>query len=186
MKFPAEIARSVADALAPRLRPYCSRLEICGSLRRKKPEVSDVEIVYVSRFHARPEPGALFGTVEVALADEVIQRLVQASAIEKRLNVNGQPTWGPQNKLSLHRGSGVPVDFFATTERAWFNYLVCRTGPAELNARIASLARQRGLQWHPYGEGFTQLDDQTDWLTMTSEQQVFETVGLAYLKPEER
>jgi DNA polymerase/3'-5' exonuclease PolX len=185
-KFPAEQARIVAESLAARLRPYCTRLEICGSLRRKKPLVSDIEIVYVPRLHARPEPGALFGTVDVALADEIIQSLVQASVVEKRLNINGQATWGLQNKLALHRESGIPVDFFATREECWFNYLICRTGPAEMNARIARLARERGLHWHPYEKGFTRLSDSSDWIAITNERQVFETVGLAYLDPEER
>ena len=45
-----------------------------------------------------------------------------------------------QRVIGLLGASGIPVDFFATTEEAWFNYLVCRTGPAELNTRIASAA----------------------------------------------
>jgi DNA polymerase/3'-5' exonuclease PolX len=183
-KFDAQSALAVAELLAARLRPYCIRLEICGSLRRRKPFVSDIEMVYVPRLQARPEPGALFGTVDVSLADKMIQNLVQASVIEKRLNVDGQSAWGPLNKLAVHRETGIPVDFFSTTDECWFNYLVCRTGPAELNARIAKLARQRGLRWHPYGKGFTR--GESDWITVRSEREVFETVGLPYLEPEER
>jgi len=44
---------------------------------------------------------------------------------------------GPLNKLAVYVGSGIPVDLFATTEECWFNALVCRTGSAETNVKIA-------------------------------------------------
>jgi DNA polymerase/3'-5' exonuclease PolX len=111
---------------------------------------------------------------------------VQTSAIAKRANSRDQFTWGPQNKLAVDVQSGVPVDFFATSEQCWHNYLVCRTGPAQLNTRIARLARERGLHWHPYGKGFTRLDNPSEWITITDERQVFQVVGLPYLEPEAR
>ena len=79
----------------------------------------------------------------------------------------------------------MPVDFFATTESCWYNYLVCRTGPSALNTMIASRARERGMKWHPYGTGFEILATRQQ-IAMDSEEAVFEVVGMEYLKPEER
>jgi DNA polymerase/3'-5' exonuclease PolX len=183
MRFSRAKANAVADELESRLASCCTRIAVAGSLRRLKEKVSDVELLFVSRVQPRPETNALFGTVNVALADEVIQSWLNG-LLSKRPNVNGSPTWGPLNKLAVHLASGIPVDLFATTDECWFNALVCRTGSAETNMKIAAGARRRGLKWHPYGKGFTYKDG--TWLTVTSEREVFEAAGLPYIRPEWR
>ena len=40
-------ALPIAEKLKAELAPFCSRIEIAGSIRRKKPEVKDIEIVCV-------------------------------------------------------------------------------------------------------------------------------------------
>ena len=40
-----KIARKYVDLLAP----FCERIEIAGSTRRKKPEVGDIEIVCIPK-----------------------------------------------------------------------------------------------------------------------------------------
>jgi DNA polymerase/3'-5' exonuclease PolX len=84
-----------------------------------------------------------------------------------------------------HVASGIPVDLFAATEENWFNYLVCRTGPAELNQRIAGEAKRIGWKWHPYGLGFTALDNGQE-SRVECEQDVFDFVGIPYAEPEDR
>jgi DNA polymerase (family 10) len=42
-----EDALVVADKLADVLKPFCSRVEISGSIRRMKPEVGDIDIVVI-------------------------------------------------------------------------------------------------------------------------------------------
>jgi DNA polymerase/3'-5' exonuclease PolX len=183
--YQRDYARSVAEEMVGRLAPYCQpdRLEIAGSLRRLKPHVGDIELVYISRLGLHKEPGSLFAE-EVGIAEVKIQEILKAGIIAKRPNCDSHVTWGPQNKLAVHVATGVPLDLFATTPDCWWNYLVCRTGPADLNERIAREARQRGLHWHPYGKGFTQEDG--TWLVMHSEREVFETVGLPYREPKDR
>jgi DNA polymerase/3'-5' exonuclease PolX len=105
--------------------------------------------------------------------------------LSRRLNSKGAETFGPLNKLMRHVASGIPVDLFAATPENWFNYLVCRTGPAELNARIAGEAKRIGWKWHPYGSGFTALDNGQESL-VECERDVFDFVGLPYFAPEQR
>jgi DNA polymerase/3'-5' exonuclease PolX len=182
-------AKAVADELIVRLQPACTRVEAAGSLRRAAGMVGDIELVYVSKLRPAPTAGELF-PVEQAAAELVIQEWLSTGRITKRLNNLGRPTWGPQNKLSVHARSGISVDLFATTEECWWNYLFCRTGPATLNSLIAQLARKRGLHWHPYDRGFTNADaDDTgvlEWKVMHSEREVFETVGLEFKEPDRR
>jgi DNA polymerase/3'-5' exonuclease PolX len=184
-KVPAEIALRAAAEICRALKPVTKQLCVAGSLRRRRPFVRDIEIVYVSQVERRPNPQDMFSTVEVSLVDEVIAAMEAAHILEKRENVNGSTTYGPKNKLMRHISSGIAVDFFATTTEAWANYLVCRTGPAESNIRIAAAAKRAGYKWNPYGSGFTSnLDGEV--VVMKSEREVFEFVGLDYRKPEER
>ncbi len=97
--------------------------------------------------------------------------------------MNGNQTYGPSNKLLRHVATGIPVDLFSTTAAAWSNYLVCRTGPAELNVEIARRARDLGWKWTPYGDGFVRPGDRR---VVTFEAEVFQFVGLPALAPWDR
>jgi DNA polymerase/3'-5' exonuclease PolX len=179
-RWPRAAALPVAREICARLKPVCGRLIVAGSLRRRKETVGDVEIVFIPAF-AR-EPFDLFADKLVDMAAREIEGMLAAGIIAKRLNRSGHATWGDKNKLAVHVASGIPVDFFATTEASWFNYLVCRTGPAALNTEIATRAQAKGWQWNPYGSGFTELDGGAQQVC-GSEQAVFEFVGLPYCEP---
>lgn len=183
-RYPWEQAYAVAATIAQALRPVCARAVIAGSLRRHKPAVGDVEILYVPIMQEEPDPSNMFATRLVSLADGCIEGLERSSVLKRRLNSLGHETFGPKNKLMQHVGTGIPVDLFAATEENWFNYLVCRTGPAELNARIATLAQGKGWKWNPYGPGFSCLNSKLH--LVRTEQDVFDFVGLPYREPARR
>ena len=44
-----EFAQEMAEALVELLAPACERIEIAGSIRRKKPNPNDVEVVAAPR-----------------------------------------------------------------------------------------------------------------------------------------
>lgn len=183
-KFPRAAALAVARELVIALRGVCApdRLVIGGSLRRRKSEVGDVEVIFVPRTESRPDPADLFGkTVPTNLVDEVLARLLGEGRIEKRGG------WGPWNKYARHVASGIPVDFFTATQANWGNYLVCRTGGAATNKAICNGAIARGWHWSPYGEGFKrrwQGEDQS--YECRTEEDVFAFAGLPFQEPWER
>jgi DNA polymerase/3'-5' exonuclease PolX len=188
-KFPRADALRAAKEICDSLKPVCERLIVAGSLRRRKEYVGDVEILFVPRFHPIAElaqadflssPSPRFEN----LAETAIERLVSTTTLIQRKNINGSVTWGPKNKYALHVSTGIPVDLFTATTDNWYNYLVCRTGSAENNARIASAALNKGWEWHPYDHGFT--DQEGNWVPVETEQDVFRHVGLPYLEPHER
>lgn len=181
-KWPRAAALDVARELCARLKPHCEQLIVAGSLRRRKLEVGDVEILYVSRMEERPLD--MFSTQSVSLADEEITRMLSDGTLTKRPSAIGSTAWGSQNKLAIHR-TGMPVDLFRSVPESWFNYLVCRTGPADSNTRIATEAKLRGYRWNPYGIGYTKLADGTVF-PMDSEAAVFQFVGLPHQEPWER
>ena len=49
------IERAVADQLVDLLEPYCERIQIAGSVRRKKPYVKDIELLCVSKVTSSPD-----------------------------------------------------------------------------------------------------------------------------------
>ena len=182
-RFPRAAAIGVAHELCVALEPVTLRLSVAGSLRRGRADVGDVEILYVPQFEARRID--LFQEAPVDLAAERIEQLVAGGTLAKRQNARGSTSWGEKNRLAVHVASGIPVDLFAATEANWWNYLVCRTGPAEQNVAICKAAIARGWKWQPYGAGFTRLDGSSE-VGMLSEREVFEFVGLPYLQPRQR
>jgi DNA polymerase/3'-5' exonuclease PolX len=185
IKYPRAYAIEVARELCTVLEPFVDRLIVAGSLRRRKSHVGDVEILYIPKFEVRSFD--LFDSRPVNLVDEKLEALLGAGTLEKRLSRIGSPSWGPKNKLAVHCASGVPVDLFAASPENWWNYLVCRTGPAASNTRIATLAQAKGWKWEPYDAGFSHARGLGhERYCVTSERDVFEFVGLPYLEPWER
>lgn len=179
-RYPLKAAEHIANDLAEALAPFCERICVAGSIRRRRSHVGDIEIVYVPKWTRD-----LLGAPMQSLADVAIEGIVAGGVLEPRPNKNGVPVWGSQNKLARHVESGIPVDLFSATQENWWNYLVCRTGPAESNVRIATAARQQGWQWNPYSEGFSHMTSSRTH-AVTSEQEVFEFLKLPYQQPEDR
>jgi DNA polymerase/3'-5' exonuclease PolX len=186
-KFAREAALAIAGDLMDQLRPHCEKIEVWGSILRGRPMVGDIEIGYIPRF--AEEPIDLFDMGQVNQTDKVLDQLLAAGVIGKRRNAKGLVKWGDKNKLAVHWASGIPVDFFSTSAECWVNYRVCRTGPAESNARIAMAAQERGWKWNPYGPGFSRVPEGQALAAVhvcQTERDVFEFVGLPYLPPEAR
>jgi DNA polymerase/3'-5' exonuclease PolX len=201
-KFPYHVAGPIARALLEDFKRFCEHgglyggvyCMVAGSLRRLKSEVGDIELVYVPKIGMAQPQGEIFAK-QMNLVDRNIMDALDTGELVKRLNVNGNETFGGKIKLLTHVASGIPVDFFETTKESWWNYLVCRTGPKESNTRIAMAAQAMNpkWKWEPYSPGFKPVHadgDKQDFgrspIKVTSEREVFEFVGLPYLRPEDR
>jgi DNA polymerase/3'-5' exonuclease PolX len=185
-RYDHAVALPIAQAIRALLSPCCVRIEIAGSLRRGRPTVGDIELVYVPRFGPQPAGLELLPDERTTcnLADACIAGLETAGMLERRKNSKGQTTFGPVNKFMRHVESGIPIDLFATSEACWHNYLVCRTGGVDTNFSIAVAAQARGWKWTPYGPGFSHPSGL--FHPVTSERDVFDYVGLPYSEPVDR
>lgn len=181
-KWPRAVALAVAAELGDILTPFCERLEIAGSLRRGKPTVGDIELLFIPKSESRAD--GLFDTTQVNLADEVINRLLSSGVLAKRPNVNGSFAWGEKNKLAIHGPSGIPVDLFATTADNWWLSLVIRTGSKETNLKLTTGAARQGRKLNAYGAGVTMRNGTVT--KATSERDVFHLCGCPYLEPKSR
>jgi DNA polymerase/3'-5' exonuclease PolX len=186
-KVPYDKAVAVAKELRAILSPFCEQCKIVGSLRRGRKFVGDIELLFIPKLAPDPSTffGALMGTASadmIDMAETTINRLVKDGVLAKRPNVNGSLCWGKQNKLAVHTASGIPVDFFATTQANWFVSLVIRTGGKRTNLALTMGANRRGLTLHAYGSGFGRLSD-GEHIPARSEQEVFQIAGVPFVEP---
>lgn len=165
-------ARKLAETLKGLLEGSCKRIEIAGSIRRRKPEVGDIELLVIPRF----ENG-------VDMLDKELGNMRFLGILDLRRNKRGSTTYGPKNKLMVHVESGIGVDVFSTTEECWPVALVVRTGGKQTNIRISMAAQERGYEFHAYGSGFSTPNGE---IVCHSEREVFEAVGLPWQEPWER
>ncbi len=184
-RFSRHTALIVANELCALLRPHCERMIIAGSLRRGKQWVGDVEILFISKAVTRPKSGDMFADETVSPAQIAIAKMLEDQLLTKRLKSDGTTTWGDQNKLATHVPTKVPVDLFHTTEAAWFNCLVCRTGSAAHNVTIATRAQHRGWKWNPYSPGFTH-EATGEPYAVTSEEDLFRFLAMEFKAPKDR
>jgi DNA polymerase/3'-5' exonuclease PolX len=64
-KVPRAEAEAVAAEIMCQLADFCQRWKIAGSIRRKKAEVSDIEIVYVPHQGERESTGDMFDSTKI-------------------------------------------------------------------------------------------------------------------------
>ena len=165
-------AREIAEELKSLLEPGCARIEIAGSIRRRKPFPNDIELLVIPKYDGLAD-----------MLDREIQTLLFEGVLDYRLNKLGRRVYGNKNKLMVHVPSGIGVDIFSTDEQCWAVSLVVRTGGERTNKQIAMAAINKGWHLQAYGTGFS--TPQGD-IICKSERDVFEFVGLPYKEPWER
>jgi DNA polymerase/3'-5' exonuclease PolX len=188
LKHPRGKALEVARELTGALRELCEpgRFIFAGSLRRMKPEVGDIEMVYVPLIESRPDPNDLLGhSVSANLFDLKLNEWLKAGVITKRIGPQGGSAWGSSNKLAVHVSSGIGIDFFQTDKQSFWTLLVCRTGSAEMNTRICNAALALGQTWNMY-RGFQDRVTGDLLFVPESEEALFAHVRLPYLQPKDR
>lgn len=170
----------VAGFLAEQLAPFVERLEVAGSIRRKRPAVHDVDLVCIPRVRSVEVglPG-LGPTEDVNLV---------AAFLHSRLpwlvevHAQGQKLW----RITVRcRGLEMPVDVYFATPATWPTLLLIRTGSREHNIKLCQRAQRLGLQLKADGSGLLDVSDGR-FLPVSSEEDIFAHLGLAYVEPEGR
>jgi len=149
-------AEKVAAVVVKRLSPFCSRIEVAGSIRRKKPWVNDIDLVLIINdpwnFHAE------------------VKQLGQLKTSGTRI-------------MRVMAGS-IQVDIYIADEETWATLLLIRTGSAENNIRLATLAKKRGWRLSASGAGL--FDENEERIAGGTEKSIYVALGLRYQAPWER
>lgn len=196
-RIPLAEAERIAGEIVQLLAPYCERIEIAGSIRRRRPLVKDIELLCVPRVIRTATD--LFGTQHA----ETDQLHAHATALREegrfgdRLDKNARPAFGERYKRLTYEG--IALDLFSVKPPAqWGLQLVIRSGPAEFSHRLVSnimhrlpdgstgllphgLKVDRGAIWRLDWRGLP-----SELVPTPTEESVFEVLGIAWVAPEDR
>jgi DNA polymerase/3'-5' exonuclease PolX len=140
-RIPRQNAEAVAVLLIEKLAPFCERIEIAGSIRRKMNTVKDIEIVAIPRTET-PQLG-LFGDPgePISLLKQKLDSLVLDGFLEKRTDDDGKQRWGEKHQRALFQAPSGPIgiDFFAVLPPAqWGVIFAIRTGNYEFSRNLVT------------------------------------------------
>jgi DNA polymerase/3'-5' exonuclease PolX len=172
-------AEDIAVELLAALAPYCERRAIAGSVRRRRPEVGDIELVVIPKI-ARVQTGLFENDMEEYFP--LNSFIFSNPDFALRPNKNGQTAFGDKNKLLLYKGC--PFDIFTATHDNWTMVYFIRTGGQENNVMIATRAQKLGYALEIYGGFRSKLTNTL--FKMQSEEQIYEFLELDYVRPEDR
>jgi len=176
-----EMARRVAGELMEELRPACVRCEVGGSVRRCKPEVKDLEIVFIPQMVMRQVD--MFNSEHVMATDAVIERLGEAGVLAWDDVVKRR---GPLYKRLVHMGSGMVVELFAARAENWGLIWALRTGPGDFNKLLVSHPWQGGAMPVEMRMGGGFLWRNGDRIETPDEESFFREMGLPCWEPWDR
>jgi DNA polymerase (family X) len=175
MSLPLAKADAIAGKISDALRPFCDRLEIAGSIRRRRPTVNDIDLVLL------PKPGQL-EALRARCEKNALR--IQANGLQNLILFLPYPPAGREGlQLDVWIARPRDADLISTTPSNWGSLLLCRTGSKEHNIFLLDRARDLGLRWNTY-EG---VYDRTGFcLACETEESIFAALKLDFIRPEKR
>ena len=178
--FPLDKAREIADKYIELLRPYCTRIEIAGSVRREKSIVHDIEIVAVPVIETNLD---MFGNVASSrnVLDTAANDLAASMGAVLRKN-------GPKFK-QFGLAEGLNLDLFLVTPPAhWGVIYLIRTGSADFSHRAVMTKRQGGMlpSWAKVEDGQIKHRETGEVYPCPEEQDYFNLCDINFVNPKER
>jgi len=158
-------ATDIANGLVADLRPYCERIEIAGSLRRKKHEVHDIELV----------------VIPCRIAPQKVSSSFAAAVLKLGRILKGKPT-GKYCQIRLP--GSINLDLFMARKENWGFMYAIRTGSADLSRLILA----GGWVKAGYNGDGGMLVNRKTGLTVNvyEEKDLFNLIGIPYREPEKR
>jgi DNA polymerase/3'-5' exonuclease PolX len=157
-----EQALEIAEKVKALLAPHCERIEIAGSIRRKKPDVKDIEIVAI------PKP------FDTGLFESGI-----ATVVNKWQKVKGElPCKYTQRILP----EGIKLDLFFAEHGNWGLIYAIRTGSADYSHKVLA----NGWVKRGYKSEGGYLVANGKQIAVLEEEDLFNRIGVPFKVPELR
>lgn len=162
MALPAAFA--IAELIAAELRAtgLCSKLEIAGSMRRRKESIGDIDILVSSK---KPEK-----------VMDVFCTLEEVEAITAK----------GETKSSVRLKSGLNADLRVVDENVFGAALLYFTGSKEHNVRVRQLGITKGFTLNEYGLHKGTAEKKGKLMASKTEEEIYKAIGLSYVEPELR
>jgi DNA polymerase/3'-5' exonuclease PolX len=172
-------AVKVARAIVAELAPACERIEIAGSIRRRRPQVSDIEVVAQPMMMEGPRVDLFSAPAKVSALDALLLGLEAAGRLVPHPD---KPAAGPRYKRLFVAKAEMQLDLFVVLPPAeWGPIFSIRTGPAAYSAAAVTALREK----------FMRCEDGAIWQGNTripcpDEETFFRLCGLPLVAPEQR
>ena len=157
------LAKSLADELIEVLKPFCLKIEIAGSVRRKKPQVKDIEICLV------PENSN-------KAFNELGKFLLKLDKNFK-YNKNG-------SRYKQFRYKGCQIDMFIAKPDNWGLIFLMRTGSAEFSTK--ALAAWKRVTGGGYAKDGYLYNSKNEIFYTYEEEDMFKLCKMDFIEPELR
>ena len=188
VRVPLSRAEAVSAELIALLSPAAERVEVAGSIRRRSPDIGDIELVAIPRYHVEAVAG-LWGAEESEVND--LHVLVTDLLTDGTLLPHPtDPKRGERYSKVVHAASGLQVDLFAARPETFGLIFLIRTGPAAYSQWLVTAARSKGFhvaegELHR-GSMAPEVHVRCERVPVPGEADVYTALGLAYTRPEDR
>ncbi len=153
LKKALEIAKQVKAAL----KPYCTQIEIGGSVRRRVKEVKDIEIICAPK---RINEVDLFGDASGSRV-----HLAFIKAVKQWQNLRG----GANGRYTQRQHpAGIKLDIFISMPKTFGYHYAIRTGPAEYSRQLVMQMSRCNLLYNKDTAEITKFNKVQDFKTEVS------------------
>lgn len=179
-RFDRIFAENVADEIVTRLQNHFARYQICGSLRRMKETVGDIDIVAIPRLAY--EPG------DETLSEAISKIDPDGSDIAKSLGRSGAGRFLDGDLVKRFHFQGISIDLYLADDTMFGTLVLIRTGSKEHNIKLTMLARSKNMKLFASGKGLCRVDsdDNITEIICTDENDILTTLLNDIPKPKER
>ncbi|MCX6217682.1 hypothetical protein [Spirosoma sp.] len=187
-------ARKIAIDTGLLLMPHCVRLNIAGSVRRKKAEVKDIELVAIPKTRTL-QTGLFDSSLTTVVSPDFVAMLESLGEV-----IKGKPD-GRYMQIQLHEG--IALDLFMPDPVDYFRQYCIRTGSADYSAKVIAGGWKK-LGWCGSDKGLRKIADcqnrasggKMNWICVnpdaelppvwSSEEEFFDWLQIPWIKPELR
>ena len=169
-RIPRSEALEYAGELIVLLADDCERIDIAGSLRRKKPDVGDIELVCIPS----------------VWLDLFCNEIRTAARIETALTAYGIVLLKNGEHFKQFLYGKVKVDLFITTPECWGVIFTIRTGSAEFSHKLVTPRNQGGLLPSNLRVKDGRIWNGSTFLDTPEEIDVFRACNMAWIEPKDR
>ena len=185
-RIPLAEAKALADELVHLIGPRCKRLLIGGSIRRRRPDPGDIEILYEPSFEKTGED--LFGDPSFHNSTFAYLNMLKADGVlSDRGDVNGRPAWGERYQRGTFKDFA--IDLYANMDpNQWGIHMAIRTGGEEFSKALVTSRLEGGLlpPGCRIGSGWQFFDGVKGKVEVPDEETLFHLLEIDFIAPERR
>ena len=191
-----EEAEKYATQVIEAIRDLCETILVVGSIRRRRPEVNDIDIVVIPDYSDYRIPDLLHNTTQITRVNpdetwtknlpKVLNEKLHARIIRKGPELITIELPDEKGQFSTLDPKGffvfIQIDIYRARKETWGVLTLIRTGSKEHNVKLCSCAKDMGYKLSAK-DGVT---FGARVIASETEEEIFKALGMEYVPPEHR